>query len=587
MSVEQLITEHLDIWTAADTEKKSGRGRSSGSTGSVYGVKKLRELILELAVRGKLVPQDESDEPASELLKRIAAEKAKLVAEGKIKKDKSVSPSIEDNEKPFELPQGWAYSYLGDAVEIIRGITFPGSEKSNTPEKGRIACLRTTNVQDQIEWDDLLYIREQFVSREDQILMPRDIVMSMANSRELVGKVALVGEEIQQKTSFGGFLGVLRPFLIEPRFIMALLRTPHIRNDLIDSASQTTNIANISLAKLKPLFFAIPPIAEQHRIVAKVDELMALCDQLENQHNTAAEAHEKLVTHLLGTLTQSQNAEDFNTHWQRISEHFDTLFTTESSIDTLKQTLLQLAVMGKLVPQDPNDEPASELLKRIQAEKAKLIAEGKIKKDKPLAEISDEEKPFDLPVGWEWVRINTIGHDWGQKTPTSDFTYIEVSAIDSKNGIISTPQLVEFENAPSRARKIVKAGTVIYSTVRPYLLNIAVIEKEFIPEPIASTAFAIVHPFCSMPPRYFLFYFRSPIFVSYVESVQMGIAYPAINDGQFFSGLLALPPLAEQHRIVAKVDELMTLCDQLKFRLTEANLLQQKLADVVIEQAIN
>jgi type I restriction enzyme S subunit len=229
------------------------------------------------------------------------------------------------------------------------------------------------------------------------------------------------------------------------------------------------------------------------------------------------------------------------------------------------------------VPQDPNDEPASELLKRIQAEKAKLIAEGKIKKEKPLAPITEEEKPFELPVGWEWVRVNTIGHDWGQKTPDADFTYIEVSAIDSKIGIVSTPQLVEFENAPSRARKIVKAGTVIYSTVRPYLLNIAVIEQEFIPEPIASTAFAIVHPFCSMPPRYFLFFFRSPIFVRYVESVQMGIAYPAINDGQFFSGLLPLPPLAEQHRIVVKVDELMALCDQLENQHNNAAEAHEKL----------
>lgn len=176
-NIANLLTEHIDVWTAADTEKKSGRGRANGNAGSVYGIKKLRELILELAVRGKLVPQDTNDEPASELLKRIQAEKAKLVAEGKIKQDKPLVPVIDD-EKPFDLPLGWAYSRLGDAVEIIRGITFPGSEKTKTPEKGRVACLRTTNVQDQIEWDDLLYIREEFVSREDQILMPCDIVNS-------------------------------------------------------------------------------------------------------------------------------------------------------------------------------------------------------------------------------------------------------------------------------------------------------------------------------------------------------------------------------------------------------------------------
>ncbi len=246
-------------------------------------------------------------------------------------------------------------------------------------------------------------------------------------------------------------------------------------------------------------------------------------------------------------------------------------------IKKLRELILELAVRGKLVPQDTNDEPASELLKRIQAEKAKLVAEGKIKKDKPLAAIGDDEKPFELPHGWEWVRIGSICHDWGQKTPDVDFTYIEVSAIDSQHGMISSPELVSPKNAPSRARKIVKKGTVIYSTIRPYLLNIAVIEDDFLPEPIASTAFAIVHPFCLMPPRYFLSYFRSPVFVRYVESVQMGIAYPAINDGQFFSGLIALSPHAEQHRIVAKVDELMALCDQLEAQHSNAAEAHEKL----------
>src|SRR5690606_10004405 len=159
-------------------------------------------------------------------------------------------------------------------------------------------------------------------------------------------------------------------------------RTPNARSALIDSASQTTNIANVSLAKLRPLPFAIPPLAEQHRIVAKVDELMALCDRLEAQQADADSAHAQLVQALLDSLTQASDAADFAQSWQRLAEHFHTLFTTESSIDALKQALLQLAVMGKLVAQDPSDEPASELLSRIAEEKARLVTEGKIKKQK-------------------------------------------------------------------------------------------------------------------------------------------------------------------------------------------------------------
>lgn len=636
---------HLDIWTTAETEKKSGRGRSSGNGVSVYGIKKLRELILELAVRGKLVPQDPNDEPAGELLKRIQVEKAKLIAEGKIKKDKPMPP-ISDEEKSFELPQGWAYSYLGDSVEIIRGITFPGSEKSKVPDKGRVACLRTSNIQDQIEWNDLLYIGEEFVSREDQFLMPRDIVMSMANSRELVGKVALVGEEIPQKTSFGGFLGVLRPFLIEPRFVMSLLRTPHTREELIDSASQTTNIANISLAKLRPLFFAIPPLPEQHRIVDKVDELMALCDQLETRHINAAEAHEKLVSHLLGTLTQSQNADDFSANWQRIAAHFDTLFTTEASIDALKQTLLQLAVMGKLVPQDPNDEPASELLKRIQAEKARLVAEGKINKGKspltpllprgetdsaaatsinpttttlptpPLSNstpnpnlnppfekggpggiqrgISEEEKPFELPQGWEWVRMAEICRPiTSGSTPSAENFRYEggvpfLKVYNIRNQSIDfdyKKQFVEESIHTSKLkRSIIYPGDVVMNIVGPPLGKVAIIPNSY-PEWNCNQAivfFGLIKP---MSPQYILTFLKESSFLGGIELIgTAGQDNISVTKSQNIP--VAIPPLEEQHRIVTKVDELMSLCDQLKSAITQASQLQKKLADAVVEQAI-
>ncbi|WP_252347835.1 restriction endonuclease subunit S, partial [Escherichia coli] len=239
-------------------------------------------------------------------------------------------------------------------------------------------------------------------------LQEHDIVMSMANSRELVGKVALASLPDNSKFTFGGFLSVLRPLVVNEIYLMALLRCETYKSQLIESASQTTNIANISLAKLNPLPVCIPPAKEQIHIVKKMNELMSLCDQLEQQSLTSLDAHQQLVETLLGTLTDSQNAEELAENWARISEHFDTLFTTEASVDALKQTILQLAVMGKLVPQDPNDEPASELLKRIAQEKAQLVKEGKIKKQKPLPPISDEEKPFELPDGWEYIYLNDI-----------------------------------------------------------------------------------------------------------------------------------------------------------------------------------
>lgn len=247
-----------------------------------------------------------------------------------------------------------------------------------------------------------------------------------------------------------------------------------------------------------------------------------------------------------------------------LEQHFDTAFASPEGVARLRELILTLAMQGKLVEQDPEDQPASELLKEIAAEKQRLIDEKEIRKQRPLPAITEEEIPYQLPENWEWVRLRDIGHDWGQKTPDNQFTYIDVGSINNDTGEISSPQLVEAAAAPSRARKIVQPGTIIYSTVRPYLLNIAVIEKEYEPEAIASTAFAIIHPFKEISAKFIYYYLRSPSFISYVESTQKGVAYPAINDGNFFSGVFPLPPITEQYRIADKINELMTRCDALE-----------------------
>ncbi|MCC5845848.1 MAG: restriction endonuclease subunit S [Verrucomicrobia bacterium] len=252
---------------------------------------------------------------------------------------------------------------------------------------------------------------------------------------------------------------------------------------------------------------------------------------------------------------------------QLLEQHFDTAFAAPDGIPKLRELILTLAMRGKLVPQNPDDPPARDLLKEIEAEKKKVSHKGTgtRRKNKELPPIKPEEIPYELPQGWEWVRLGGICHDWGQKIPDKKFTYIDVGSIDNKIGAIgSNTQLLDPSEAPSRARKIVKPGTVVYSTVRPYLLNIAIIEKEYNPEPIASTAFAILHPFRSILPRFLYRYLHAPSFIQYVEACQKGVAYPAINDGDFFKGLFPLPPLPEQKRIVERIDQLMARCDALE-----------------------
>jgi type I restriction enzyme, S subunit len=251
--------------------------------------------------------------------------------------------------------------------------------------------------------------------------------------------------------------------------------------------------------------------------------------------------------------------------------NFEMLADAPNGVEKLRELILQLAISGKLVPQNSNDEIASKLLERVTQKREDLLKKKKVTRRRS-SPIQDDEIPFDLPNNWEWACLADISHDWGQKKPDVEFTYIDVSSINKELGVISDSiQVLQPSEAPSRARKLVEEGTVIYSTVRPYLLNIAIIDKTFDPEPIVSTAFGILHPFDGIINRFIYFYLRSQPFIEYVENEMTGMAYPAINDGKLFKGLIPIPPTEEQRRIVAKVDELMALCEKLEARQQKCN----------------
>jgi type I restriction enzyme S subunit len=587
--MQQLITEHMDIWTAADTAKRSGRGRASSNAGSVYGVKKLRELILELAVRGKLVPQDANDEPASELLKRIQAEKAKLVAEGKIKKDKPLAPIAED-EKPFELPHSWEWVRIGS-------ICHDWGQKTPDVDFTYIEVSAIDSLRGVISSPELVN-PENAPSRARKIVKEGTVIYSTI--RPYLLNIAVIEDDFQPEPIASTAFAIVHPFcLMPPRYFLSYFRSP-VFVRFVESVQMGIAYPAINDGQFFSGLIALSPLAEQHRIVAKVDELMALCDQLEAQHSNAAAAHEKLVSHLLGTLTQSQTADDFSANWQRISAHFDTLFTTEASIDALKQTLLQLAVMGKLVPQDANDEPASELLKRIQAEKSKLVAEGKIKKDKPLAAIGDDEKPFELPQGWEWVQ-------WIELTTINDAAFKRGPFGSSlrKDMFVSSGYKVYEQYCPinddcsferyfvtkekfdSMKDFAVKAEDFLISCSGVTLGRITQIPEVFNEGIINQALLRVRMNREYVNSDFFKLLFRSPYFQKMIFENSTGSAIPNVKGVQDLKKM-AVPflPIAEQKRIVAKVNALMTLCDQLKSRITSANQQQQKLADVLVAQAV-
>ena len=249
----------------------------------------------------------------------------------------------------------------------------------------------------------------------------------------------------------------------------------------------------------------------------------------------------------------------------------------------LKNSILQMAVQGKLVPQDPNDEPASVLLERIRAEKERLIKEKKIKREKnpsvifkgadntPYEKIGDEvrslagEVPFEIPDSWEWARLGSVVYNRGQTSPSTEFCYIDIGSIDNKNQKLNpTDTTIAPDKAPSRARKLVDMGDILYSTVRPYLHNMCIIDRGFPHIPIASTGFAVLTCHANLLNKYLFYYLMSPDFDAYANNTDnaKGVAYPAINDDRLYKALIPIPPVAEQHRIVSAIDSVnMPLCE--------------------------
>ncbi len=593
-NAEQLITEHLDIWTTA-IEQKSSSGRGSSKKFSLHGIKKLRELILELAVRGKLVPQDPNDEPASVLLERIAAEKAQLVKDKKIKKPK-VLPEISEDEKPFELPNGWEWSRfdylpLGYSVGLDRG-------KSQQGPDNRFRYFKMNNISNEGGFDlkSVVFVDASDEEVKQYTLKDHDLLFNTRNSKELVGKTCVYVSDSPEPILFNN--NILRAFFSESKLSHILdiwMRSPSGKLELEKIKSGTTNVWAIYQGKLALLHCIIPPLEEQERIVAKVDELMDLCDALEAQTESSITAHQTLVEVLLAALlktpgqtaTPEQATKQFQQNWQRLSEHFDTLFTTTASIDTLQETILQLAVMGKLVPQNPNDEPASVLLERIAAEKAQLVKDKKIKKPKVLPEISEDEKLFELPIGWEFVRFNDLG-EWGAgSTPRrGNIEYYNGSIPWFKSGELNSDYISESEEHISELA--LKETSVRYNNIGDVLVAMygATIGKTSILSVRATTNQAVCActPFNGFKNTFLLMLLKAS--KSRLIGMGAGGAQPNISREKIINTVIALPPTSEQHCIVAKVDELMALCDQLKARITDAQTTKLHLTDAIVEQAL-
>ncbi|HCB2600498.1 TPA: restriction endonuclease subunit S [Citrobacter koseri] len=562
MSVEKLIVDHIDTWTTA-LQTRSTAGRGSSGKIDLYGIKKLRELILELAVRGKLVPQDPNDEPASVLLKRIAAEKAELVKQGKIKKQKPL-PKISDEEKPFELPEGWEWTRFGNIFKVSSGDALTSNQMNTLGEYPVYGGNGINGYHDSY---------------------------NVAKRTLVIGRVGYYCGSIHITPNHAwvtdnAFITHFSESNFDLDYVEILLKATNLKEDESATAQPV-----ISGRKIYPIVLAVPPLEEQRKIAKKTYELLGLCTHLEQHSLTSLDAHQQLVETLLTTLTDSQNADELAENWARISEHFDTLFTTKASIDALKQTILQLAVMGKLVPQDPNDEPASELLKRIAQEKAQLVKDGKMKKQKPLLPISDEEKPFELPEGWEWSRLDHVASkitDGDHKTPPRIAEgYKLLSAKNIRDGFLdyeNCDYISESSYIKSRERCLPEKGDLLIVSVGGTIGRSSLITGDC--EFALVRSVAIIKPLI-IESNFLKIAMDSQLLQSMIHSHKRGGAQPCLYLGEISKFLFPVPPLKEQKRIVKTVNIFMGILETLTLAFKSAQQTQFHLADALTDAAIN
>lgn len=536
------------------------------------GVAKLRELILTLAMQSKLVEQDPNDPPASELLKEIEAEKQRLVKAGKIKKPKPL-PEVSPEEVTHEIPASWAWVRFGDIAQHNSGKTL---------DKGR----NTGEPRDYITTSNLYWGRFELDNVRQMLIRDDELEKCTARKNDLLiceggeaGRAAVW--HFDSEVCFQNHVHRARFYRdIDPYFAYRFFEKLNTTGE-INQHRKGVGISNMSSKALASIVFPLPPLPEQHRIVARIDQLMARCDALEKLRK---EREEKRLAVHAAAIKQLLDGPD-GTAWDFIKQHFGELYTVKENVAELRKAILQLAVMGRLVPQNPNDPPASELLKEIEAEKQRLVKAGKIKQPKPLLTIKPDELPDELPQGWEWVRMGDIGIWKSGSTPSrsnasfygGDIPWVKSGEV--KQGRIKFTEETITQMALDKCPlQINEKGSVLVAMYGANIGEVGILEIEA----ATNQAVCACKTYTSFDENYLLYLITSlkPYFISQGA----GAAQPNISREKIVATIFPLPPLPEQHRIVACIDQLMALCDTLDQQIDAASGKQTELLNAVMAQ---
>jgi type I restriction enzyme, S subunit len=539
-------------------------------------VARLRQLILQLAVRGRLVRQDPKDEPAIILLERIAAEKARLIKAGEASKPKSLLP-VSAADHPFALPAGWAFARLGEIAEIIRGVTYQKSQASDQPAAESVALLRAHNIQDGIAMEDLVYVPRGLV-KQTQFLKNSDLLFCIASGSErLVGKSARVSALVD--ATFGAFTAVGRP--VDPamsRFLGAYTKSP-TGHDLLIGMGRGIGINNLKTTDLAALVVPVPPLAEQHRIVARVEELMGLLDRLEAVRAKRETTRTAARDSVLAALREADSPAEVDAAWARFAQRMDDLLFDPADIVPLRQTVLELAVRGRLVRQDPNDEPAVVLLERIAAEKVRLIEKGQVPNQRLFDPASSVVAAFAPPAGWVWARMDDCFvvaggiQKSGKRRPQGNaFPYLRVANVQRGSLDLRVMARFElFEGELERLRLLRGDLLVVEGNGSENEIGRCARWDGQIESCVYQNHIIRCRPIASGHEHFALLFLNSPCGMRVMKSLAVTTSgLYTLSVGKIRSIAMPVPPLGEQLRIVSRVDEMMALIDRMEQRLTSA-----------------
>nr|WP_294917908.1 restriction endonuclease subunit S [uncultured Neokomagataea sp.] len=572
VDIASLVSDNLDIWTTA-IERKSGLGRGGGNRINLYGIDRLRSLIVDLAVRGKLTSQQPDEEPAAMALAKFAKASRRKIELGQARKPKAVLPLPADVPN---LPEGWVWTQLGTIAEIS-----PSNSADDQVDASFVPmALVSTRIDGAHEaeirrWSE---IKKGFTHFAEGDIGLAKITPCFEN-----GKAAIF-ENLANGIGAGTTeLHVARPWSddVNRRYLLLTMKTASYLHQGEARMTGTAGQKRVPRSYFESSPLPLPPLLEQQRIVAKVDELMALCDALETESASAIAAHQTLVEALLTTLTTSTDTADLAANWVRLEAHFDILFTTEVSVDALKQTILELAVRGKLVPPDDSEDAAA-LIQKWENAKQHLLATAGDRRIKVAPK--PKAPPFDLPSHWQFQSFENIFLFIDYRGNTPPKTQSGIPLITAKNvrmGYLDRePREFISDETFSKwmSRGFPELGDLFFTTEAP-LGNICLHNIE---EPFAIAQRLICFkPFGPTNTRFYLLAIMSQSVQRVLDDNATGMTARGIKAAKLKSIPLPVPPEAEQARIVAKVEELMVVCDALKAHLSDAAQTQRHLADAI------